>query len=418
MALKLNNVQLAVLRWIADGCDMDNPVTLAFKTSAVALHNRGLVEVDRRRGQWSATLTGKGTHYLEHGRYPVAPSRKRRQKCTSHAPSGDTPAPQAAKERTATPTAVTKKVRQPGASQRRTAKNEGIPIPTQIRRPHAAVRELVDHKKRLEVPIEQRQRALTILHAIVQEALRRAWTVTPVLSEIHHNSWDRTKTRIWPSNDLCTIDAGASPAAVRLRMRHRQVKHVPTKDELTQMERWGYQSYRSMDLVPTDRMRLEIRSGRASSLVLEDTAATRIEDKLKRAIDKIQSITDEAIERKEQQRLRAIAEAEARERAEVLRQRATHYGKWAEALETLSTDAAKHRDLTAAVESLRAALPRFEGNERYVELKTYIEWAEQYLIESDPFRAITLPQGERPDLTYAEWREWKNRSQHFWPGGL
>ncbi|GAB3264463.1 hypothetical protein [Arthrobacter pigmenti] len=55
--------------------------------------------------------------------------------------------------------------------------------------------------------------------------------MTPVLSEMRYNSWDRTKTRAWPSNDLFTIDAGDMPAAIRLRMKQRQVKQVPTKDE-------------------------------------------------------------------------------------------------------------------------------------------------------------------------------------------
>ncbi|GAB3264457.1 hypothetical protein [Arthrobacter pigmenti] len=81
----------------------------------------------------------------------------------------------------------------------------------------------------------------------------------------------------------------------------------------------GLPDIRSNDLVATERMRLEIGAGSSGSLVLEDTTAARIEDKLKRAIDKIQSITIEAIEQKERQRVRAIVEADARERAEILR---------------------------------------------------------------------------------------------------
>ena len=69
-----------------------------------------------------------------------------------------------------------------------------------------------------------------------------------------------------------------------------------------------------MDLVPTDRMRLDIRSGPSSSLVLEDTASTRIEDKLQRAIYEIQSISDKAIKWQEVQRLRALEQEEARKR--------------------------------------------------------------------------------------------------------
>lgn len=418
MHLPLNDIQLAVLRWIAEGCDMDNPVTPGFKVTAVALHNRGLVDVHRRGGQWSASLTDDGTFYSQHGRYPDAPSRKRRQKGASHAQSDGTLAPQREGERTAIPTSETDGARLPASARGRPVKDESIPMPGQIRKPHAAVRELVDHKKRLDVPAEQRQRALVILHAIVQEALRRGWTVTPILSELHVNSWDRTKTRIWPSNDLFTIDAGDMPAAVRLRMRQRQVKHVPTKDEAALAKRWGYQSYRSMDLVPTDRMRLEIRSARSTSLVLEDTATVQIEAKLKRAIDMIQLVSDEEVAWKERQRIRAIEEAQARERAETLRNRATHYGKWVTALESMHAEVRKHRELHTTVEQLRAALPQFEGSDRYAELETYLEWAEQYLAESQPFRSITLPEGEVPDLPYAEWRDWNSRQKQWMPGGL
>lgn len=418
MPLKINAVQIAVLQWVAAGCDTEAPVTSGYKTTAVALHNRGLVNVDRRRGQWNATVTDKGTRYLEHGTTagPTTPRRSR----TS--PSSDSSRKSEVFERDDPPSSFVpgeaEQAPQTAAPRRNTSKDESIPMPAQIRRPHAAVRELIDHKQRLDVPAEQRQRAHVILHALVQESLRRGWTVTPVLSELRHNSWDRTKTRIWPSNDLFTIDAGARPAAIRLRMRQRQVKHVPTQEERRQKERSGYQSNSTMDLVPTDRMRLEIRAGSYSEMVLEDTSGTKIEDKLGRALGKVQSVTDVAIERQEKKRLRDIADAEARERAEVLRRRATHYGKWAEALESLRTDAAKHRDLTATMEQLRTALPRFEGNDHYQELKTYLEWAEEYLFESDPFRAIALPEGDTPDLPYAEWRDWNNRQRQRMPGSM
>ncbi|GAB3261575.1 hypothetical protein GCM10027562_25070 [Arthrobacter pigmenti] len=283
-------------------------------------------------------------------------------------------------------------------------KDERIAMPSQIRGPHPEIRELVNYKARLDVPSGQRQRALTILHAVVQEALRREWTVTPVLSEMRSNSWDRTKTRVWPGNDLFTIDAGDRPAAIRLRMKQRQVKHVPTKDENEQTERWGYRSYKSNDLIATDRMRLEIGAGSSGSLILEDTTATRIDDKLKRAIAKIQSITDEAIEQQERQRLRAIAEAEARDRAEILRRRTARYGEWVKTRQSLHTEVGQHRELRTTVKALRAALPRLKGSDRYAELQTHLEWAEQHLIESEPFGSIPLPEA-------------KGRTCRTWGGG-
>ncbi|GAB3261581.1 hypothetical protein [Arthrobacter pigmenti] len=107
MDLTLNDVQLEVLRWVADGCDMEALVTPTFKTSAAALRNRGLVELDRRRGRWNASLTQKGTYYLEHGRHPDAPGGETRQKRTSDQPAGDFPAPPDVEERSTTPTSAT-----------------------------------------------------------------------------------------------------------------------------------------------------------------------------------------------------------------------------------------------------------------------------------------------------------------------
>lgn len=271
----------------------------------------------------------------------------------------------------------------------------------------------MDHKNRLVVPAEQRQRALTLLHALVQEARKREWTVTPVLSTMRHNSWNGTRTRIWPSDDFFTIDAGEEPAAIRLRMRQRRVDHVPTDDELERKERSGYSWYPRHDLVATDRLRLEVIAGSSRSFVVEDTAATRVEEKLTRAIDKIHALSDEAIVRKERQRLDAIAGAQAREEAEILRRRAMQYGSWVETLESLHMAVGKHRELSATVDELRASLPRFEGSDRFAGLEMYLEWAQKHLLESEPFEAIPLPAGDKPDLAYTEWRRWADRNPRW-----
>lgn len=68
----VNDRQLEVLRWIADGCpegkwaDDDN----VHKISAAALKSRGLATVTGHGRTWTAMVTDAGTHYLEHGNYP------------------------------------------------------------------------------------------------------------------------------------------------------------------------------------------------------------------------------------------------------------------------------------------------------------------------------------------------------------
>jgi hypothetical protein len=63
--------QVEVLQWIGEGCPDGVWRDFTYKTTAYALASRGLVTVDRRRKQWSATLTDDGQFYLAHGHHPL-----------------------------------------------------------------------------------------------------------------------------------------------------------------------------------------------------------------------------------------------------------------------------------------------------------------------------------------------------------
>lgn len=75
MDRRVNERQLEVLRWVADGCSEDRWPENDFthRTSAAALKSRGLISIAGRGRTWSATITEAGTHFLEHGTYPAAP---------------------------------------------------------------------------------------------------------------------------------------------------------------------------------------------------------------------------------------------------------------------------------------------------------------------------------------------------------
>lgn len=72
---QVNERQLEVLRWVADGCPdhkwPDND--FSYKTSAAALNSRGLVKIRGRGRSWTATVTDDGRYFLEHGTYPPNP---------------------------------------------------------------------------------------------------------------------------------------------------------------------------------------------------------------------------------------------------------------------------------------------------------------------------------------------------------
>ena len=68
MPRMVNQAQRAVLNWLAAGAEGVPPVA-AYKQVAVALQTRGLVEISRAGGGWSATLTSAGHFFHKHGRY-------------------------------------------------------------------------------------------------------------------------------------------------------------------------------------------------------------------------------------------------------------------------------------------------------------------------------------------------------------
>jgi hypothetical protein len=72
---QLNERQLQVLRWVGQGCPDGIWQGEAHKLSCQALQSRGLVKVSRGKGQWTATLTTAGQHFLDHGSHPPDKSR-------------------------------------------------------------------------------------------------------------------------------------------------------------------------------------------------------------------------------------------------------------------------------------------------------------------------------------------------------
>ncbi|WP_125616635.1 hypothetical protein [Specibacter cremeus] len=402
MDLALNNAQLLVLQWVADGADLDNPPNDTFKTSAVGLQSRSLVDLDKRRGHWSIAITEAGKFYLEHGRHPDT------EEPNPKSQSSPKRKPRAIERGTASD--QTSEPESPPKPER-ILKDETIPLPNQIRRPHKAVREIVDHKARLDVPMEQRQRALLILHALAQEAIRRGWEVIANPSTFEKDPWNGRRSRVSSGPDLFSIDAGDTPAAIRLRMQQKRVDHVPTEKEFADEARYKWRSYPKYDHVPTERMRLEVRTGSYDALTLDDTLATRIEDKLLRAVEKIEQMSVDAREAVERRRQREIQRLEEQRRAEELRKRAARYGSWAgqnrsNSSTVTSCDTARWQTSSRAFAVTERRGPEHE----YAEiLREYLAWSETHLEESDPFRRIWLPQGERPDVSYDEWQAWKRQ---------
>lgn len=69
--------QLAILKWVGDGCIQGVYEGWSHRVGARALHNRGLILVKGHGPSWAASITEDGTYYLEHGTYPP-PDRRHR----------------------------------------------------------------------------------------------------------------------------------------------------------------------------------------------------------------------------------------------------------------------------------------------------------------------------------------------------
>jgi len=68
---RLNDRQLRVLRWVADGCPDGEMAYASYKRTAASLQDRRLLTIRRGRGGWRADLTDAGRFYLEHGHHPL-----------------------------------------------------------------------------------------------------------------------------------------------------------------------------------------------------------------------------------------------------------------------------------------------------------------------------------------------------------
>jgi hypothetical protein len=68
----LNERQLAVLRWVADGCPDGVWPDHRHKQIVGRLETLNLAAARRWYGKWNAVIQPDGEYYLEHGHYPGA----------------------------------------------------------------------------------------------------------------------------------------------------------------------------------------------------------------------------------------------------------------------------------------------------------------------------------------------------------
>jgi hypothetical protein len=221
----LNEIQVAVLRWVADGCPSGVMDGDSHRISAAALRNRGLLTTLGRGSTWAAEITPAGRAYLEEADGPNPPVPRQANVSVTQqllddviAAGGCLLVPRRNWYERGT-VDYEKRARlaerygkvPPGKRLAMTvisgdelqielvdspehlggrAELVQITVPEKVGRYHAAARQFRDRSERHEVSRALLQRATRIVHAIALEGERRGWSAQA--SSDSKNGYGRT----------------------------------------------------------------------------------------------------------------------------------------------------------------------------------------------------------------------------------
>jgi hypothetical protein len=355
-------------------------------------------------GAGGQRITDAGRYYLAHGTYPAAKptaepklARPRRQRLRA------APLP-AAEQQVTTDVHAGRPATQ--SDDPRSVDASKLPVVSQIRKPHPAIRELLDNSKRIALPAEVRRRVQLISHTLVQEALRRGWKVTAVKSQIR-DRWPSGRERCWPSNDLFRLDAGEQEVGIQFRMKTSRIDHVDTPEEARKRADGQYMFIPRYDYRPTDVLRLFLYDSTHQVASWEDTARIPLESRMAAVLDRIDQATKAVIARREAERRRWEEEQRRLEEERRQRQRVSHYDTWVDTLRALHHRAREHAELATFVAELRGRMAQIDDEGIRVRFDTFLGWAEAHLKASDPLTGLNLPAGEPPEMPFPEWNRWK-----------
>lgn len=241
----LNETQIAVLRWISNGCSDDGVDGISTRISAGALRNRGLVRTTGRGPTWKATITAAGKEYMRQvdGPNPSLPRQpnvsvteqlvndviaaggslrvprkrwndknavdyaRRAQLAESYGkvPSGCRLLVKSASADELLIELVTDHPVAVAGDEEPSRALEAVPVPLRLTKYHRVAREFGERASLHEISRKALPRALRIVHALCVEAERRGYGVTCV--RVQEDGYGRTEWR--PARDgqlIFTID--------------------------------------------------------------------------------------------------------------------------------------------------------------------------------------------------------------------
>lgn len=345
----LTESQVAVLRWIGDGCPEGMMKDDFHRISAAALQHRGLVEISGRRASWAATITKAGRAYLEKVDGPEAPIPRQGNVSVTQQlveevidAGGSLRVPRRwygnegvdyenrallAERHRKVPvgkrlavTAISNEELEielldaPGLGE---AELVEVPVPERVTRYHPAARRFREAKERHEVSRELLPRATRILHAVAREAKRRSWSVAGSSSE----DGERPDLRIDTSGQTASLriyekgirSRGSWEAEVE--HHHRMRRDFPYYSGEPPSRSYDKDAEGELTLALSSEREWRFR-GRQSHW--SDRASWTLEERLPHLFVEIQERAVEGARIDEEERLAAeqAAEREQREKAE------------------------------------------------------------------------------------------------------
>lgn len=391
----LNASQLAVLRWIAEGCPDGVMQGHAHKTSAVALQSRRLVKISRRGGVWTAQITEAGHAYLQTqtGHFPsrLPPSSAKPSKTTKPEPAprnSDNKEPNA--PLLIAPDHWNNSVI-PQGDEPTPSPVTSFKVPQRLAKPHPTALAYRDDWDHHEVSTARLSRAVRLVHALATEAERRGYALT-------HSP---VRLGQYASENRSTIADGQFQMIIeghetRLRLQEKSGpagKPVPSSPSKN-LALW--QTMRQTMLVPTGRLMITINrdQGEVSerSSKFADGATVRLEDQLPDLLRELEVRSLEAARAQEAVR-RADQERERRRLEEVERAkvwlREAHRGEVLEEQMKAWRRAAQLREyLVAMAEHVDALDDRQERQDA----QSWLSWSRDYLTKLDPLQGrLALP---------------------------
>ncbi len=338
--IKLNDRQVAVLRWIASGCPEGVMTDDTHRISAAALRSRGLVTTSGHGPSWTAEVTLAGTAYLA----GVSPDE------TDEPPASG---PAAGFE---------------------------LDMADKVGRYHRVAIDFRDRIERHEVSRRRLARATEIVQSLVTRAERRGWSVqtaTESQNEVGLVDWSSAK------DGHFQITVGQSSFWLRL-----QEEGVRTRGVLEDED-----AEAPFDVDATGRLKLELRWGEwftRKQTRWGDRSYALLEDRLADVLDEIEERAADAERSERDRRERAILEdAEAEIHAQA------REAEWARLMGVARADYLDERRAAALLEQVESfeqatriraycdavEVAHGDGN---ATVTAWIEWARAYAGRLDP----------------------------------